>query len=293
MAWDARSRAASQFFMGSPLFVVGTPSPPRRVARSDALARSSSGSSRSRTPRSGLQGSTAAGSSCRRMRSSVSTCASRASWTCRLASPRLSLRSRSNSSDLSAPASAACTASVRSRSSAEGSAMVHPGANPNSWKKLRAIRTKNASSVPTFNWCKSASSRASSRRHSSGSARHSWASRPSSRAFWGSEAPSANRTSTRSRISPAAFLVKVEARIALAGVPAARRRMIRLEMWYVFPDPAEARTSSRGAMVEVPGMFRPRSPLLCPPAHLRPRPRLAIPRPGGASGHPHRPALPW
>ena len=65
---------------------------------------------------------------------------------------RLSMPIWTTNSALLVPARTACTASVRSRSWVGWSAIVHPGANPSSWKKLRATRVKNASSVPTFIW---------------------------------------------------------------------------------------------------------------------------------------------
>ena len=116
IASEALSLALPQVFMGSPALVVGTSSSRRRAANSDAFAWSFSGPSVSVTPKSGLHGSTASGSNCRRMRSNVSTFSRRASWTCRSASPRLTMWSSSTSSARSPPARAACTASVRRRS---------------------------------------------------------------------------------------------------------------------------------------------------------------------------------
>ena len=223
------SRAVAQATTGVPFWVSGTSSSRRRVASSFAAFSRPAYVSFSFTPKSGLHGSTAFGSSCRRMRRIVSTFFTRSSWTVRLAAPRLTMCRSSTNSGLSALARAACTASVRSRSSVGLSVMVHPGASPNSWEKLRATRMKNASSVPTLIWWRSVRSRANSERHSPGWARRSCASRASSRAFSGSAAPSARRTRTRSMISPAALRVKVDARISEGGAPAASSSMMRLE----------------------------------------------------------------
>ncbi len=84
------------------------------------------------------------------MRTRSSSFSTRSSWTTRFAEPRLIIRRIPTKSSLSTSARAACTASVRSRSSVGLSVSVHPGASPISWKKLRATRMKNASSVPTF-----------------------------------------------------------------------------------------------------------------------------------------------